>query len=78
MISIEKSRHFEPYEDFASEVVSYILKNEVAPMQRPLYFVSNPHSKDGRYYWFICDHAPNGTWEGSWDTMACVFVRRCL
>ncbi len=72
MLSIEKSRHFRKYTDFASEVESYVLKNETAPMQRPLYFVSNPHSQDGRYYWFICDFAPNGTWEGSWDSMACL------
>ena len=54
MFTPETSRHFTPYTDPQSGVVSYILKNETAPLQKMVYYVSKNWSHDGRYFWIVC------------------------
>jgi hypothetical protein len=72
MYTVETSKHFEKYTDFCTGVDTWVLKNETAPLQKPLYFVSLPCSKDERYYWFVCAFPPGGLMEGSSQTMACL------
>lgn len=72
MHTVETSKHFTKYVDFCSGVESYILNNDAAPLQKPVYFASQSTSKDCRYFWFVCAFPPNGLWEGSAQTMACL------
>jgi len=52
------SRHFVPYTDPQSGVVSYILQTELAPLQQNIYYVNSGMSEDGRYLWFRCANPP--------------------
>ena len=72
MFTPETSRHFTPYTDPQSGVVSYILKNETAPLQKMVYYVSKNWSHDGRYFWIACAFPPGGWMEGSAFTAACI------
>jgi len=72
MFTPQTSRHFVQYTDPQSGVISYILKNEVAPLQKMCYYVSKNWSKDERYFWIVCAFPPKGTWEGSAFTAACI------
>jgi hypothetical protein len=72
MYTVETSKHFEKYTDFCTGVETWVLKNETAPLQKPLYFVSLPCSTDERYFWFVCAFPPGGLMEGSSTTMACL------
>ena len=72
MYTVETSKHFTKYVDFVTGVESYILNNEAAPLQKPVYFASKSTSKDMRYFWFICAFPPQGLLEGSALTMACL------
>ena len=72
MYTVETSKHFEKYTDFCTGVDTWVLKNEIAPLQKPLYFVSLPCSKDERYFWFVCAFPPGGLLPGSAQTMACL------
>ena len=60
MFTPETSRHFTPYTDPQSGVVSYLLKNETAPLQKMVYYVSKNWSHDGRYVWIACAFPPDG------------------
>ena len=76
MHTVETSRHFEKYTDFCTGVDTWVLKNETAPLQKPLYFVSRPCSRDERYFWFVCAFPPDGLKEGSELTMACLDLEK--
>jgi hypothetical protein len=72
MFTPETSRHFERYAHPETGVVSYLLKNETAPLQKLVYYVSKNTSLDERYCWIVCAHPPGGWMEGSAFTAACI------
>ncbi len=49
---------FTPYRDPQSGVVSYLLKERVAPIQQSFYFVNTGFSPSQRYLWFYAAYPP--------------------
>ena len=72
MYGIENSRHFEKYVDPVSSAETWVMKNEIAPMQQSFYFVIPSTTKDCRYLWFNVMFPPGGLWEGSGKYAACL------
>ena len=72
MFTPETSKHFTKYVNPETGVVSYLLNNEIAPLQKMVYYVSKNTSNDGRYFWFVCAYPPGGWMEGSAFTTACL------
>ena len=50
------SRHFTTYIDPVSQVPIAVLSTRGAQIQQNLYYISNPWSADGRWFWFKCAH----------------------
>lgn len=59
-IKYDLSKHpfFEKWQDPESGVVSYVLKERVAPVQFPFYFTNPSVSPDGEYLWFYAAFPP--------------------
>ena len=72
MYSIETSKHFDKYTDPVSSVETWVMKNEIAPMQQSFYFVIPSTTRDCRYLWFNVMYPPGGLWEGSAKYGACL------
>ena len=72
MFTPETSKHFVPYTDPVTGVVSYLLRNETAPLQKMCYYVSKNWSRDERYFWIVTAFPPSGWMEGSAFTAACI------
>ncbi|GHV51706.1 hypothetical protein AGMMS49579_07600 [Spirochaetia bacterium] len=72
MYTVETSKHFEKYVDPVSGVETWVLKNEIAPMQQSFYFVCISNTKDGRYLWFNVMYPPQGLLEGSEKYAVCL------
>jgi hypothetical protein len=65
--SLDRHPLFERWQDPVSGVVSYILKERVAPLQQSFYFTNASVSPDEKWLWFYCSHPPNQT-----PTLGCV------
>lgn len=61
MYTPKTSSHFTPYQDPVTGVVTYILKNELAPLTQSFYFVNPSMTEDGRFLWFYCAFPPSGS-----------------
>jgi len=72
MFTPQTSRHFTVYTDPQSGVKSYLLKNEIAPLQKMCYYVSKNWTINERYFWIVCAFPPGGWMEGSAFTTACI------
>jgi len=72
MFTPATSKHFTEYVDPKSGVKSYLLKNETAPLQKMVYYVSKNWSSDERYFWIACTFPVAGLMEGSAFTAACI------
>ncbi|MCD8481261.1 MAG: oligogalacturonate lyase family protein [Verrucomicrobia bacterium] len=49
---------FEPWQDGGSGVVSYLLNQRCAPLQKSFYFVNNSYHHTGQWLWFEAAHPP--------------------
>ena len=58
MFDLSKHPYFTPYRDPKSGIVSYILTEKVAPLQRHFYFAQPSMTADGKYLWFLCFNPP--------------------
>ena len=58
MFDLSKHPYFTPYTDPKSGIVSYILTEKVAPLQRQFYFAQPSVTADGKYLWFLCFNPP--------------------
>jgi hypothetical protein len=67
MFNLERHPYFERWTDPVSGVVSYVLKQRVAPLQQSFYFVNSSVSADERWLWFYTSFPPNRT-----PTLGCV------
>jgi hypothetical protein len=67
MFDLAKHPFFERWEDPVSGVVSYVLKERVAPIQQAFYFTNPSVSADERWLWFYAAYPPNQQ-----KTLACV------
>jgi hypothetical protein len=72
MYTVETSKHFEQFADPVTGVETWVLKNEIAPMQQSFYFVIPSTTRDCRYLWFNVMYPPGGLWEGSAKYAACL------
>jgi hypothetical protein len=72
MYTIETSKHFEKYTDPVSGAETWVMKNEIAPMQQSFYFVIPSTTKDCRWLWFNVMYPPGGLLEGSAKYAACL------
>lgn len=55
---LERHPLFTPFTDPVSGVVSFLLKNGVAPVQQSLYYTQPSLSADGKWLWFHAAHPP--------------------
>ena len=58
MFDLSKHPYFTAYTDPKSGIVSYILTEKVAPLQRQFYFAQPSITADGKYLWFLCFNPP--------------------
>ena len=56
----ETSRFFTPWRNPANGVVSYVLSESVAPVQKHFYYTNRSMSLDGRWLWVVCMWVPRG------------------
>lgn len=57
-----ESEMFEPWKDPVSGITSYVLKQQVAPIQQSFYFTNPSITRDGRYLWFYVSFPPAKGW----------------
>lgn len=58
MFDLSKHPYFTEYTDPKSGIVSYILTEKVATLQRHFYFAQPSITSDGKYLWFLCFNPP--------------------
>ena len=58
MFDLSKHPYFTPYKDPKSGIVSYVLTEKVASLQRHFYFAQPSITADGKYLWFLCFNPP--------------------
>ena len=58
MFDLSRHPYFTSYTDPKSGIVSYILTEKVAPLQRQFYFAQPSITEDGKYLWFLCFNPP--------------------
>ena len=60
MLDLKNHPYFEEYTDPKSGVVSYILTEKTADMQKHFYFSESSLTDDGKYLWIRCVNPPSG------------------
>ena len=58
MFDLSRHPYFTAYKDPKSGIVSYILTEKVASLQRHFYFAQPSVTSDGKYMWFLCFNPP--------------------